>query len=76
MKKVIQFSVTNEDGMYVASGVNAPIVTDGKTFEELEKNIGEAVSLYLEEMVDETENSFVKNPAVVANFEFNIPSYA
>ena len=78
MKKVIQFSVTNEDGMYVASGVNAPIVTDGKTFEELEKNIQEAVSLYLEDMQADTkvENDFVKNPAVVANFEFSIPSYA
>ena len=63
MKKVIQFSVTNEDGMYVASGVNAPIVTDGKTFEELEKNIQEAVSLYLEDMQADTkvENDFVKN---------------
>jgi predicted RNase H-like HicB family nuclease len=76
MKKVIQFSVTNEDGMYVASGVNAPIVTDGKTFEELEKNIHEAVSLYLEDMQTEDEKDFVKNPAVVANFEFSIPSYA
>ncbi|MEK7539023.1 MAG: type II toxin-antitoxin system HicB family antitoxin [Patescibacteria group bacterium] len=76
MKKVIQFSITNEDGMYVASGLNAPIVTDGKTFEELEKNIGEAVSLYLEEMVDEVENEFVKNPGVVASFEFHTPSYA
>lgn len=76
MKKVIQFSIINEDGMYVASGLNAPIVTDGKTFEELEKNIGEAVSLYLKEMVDEVENDFVKNPGVVASFEFSIPSYA
>ena len=76
MKKVIQFSVTNEEGMYVASGVNAPIVTDGKTFEELEKNIQEAVSLYLEERTDEAENDFVKNPGVVASFEFSTPSYA
>jgi predicted RNase H-like HicB family nuclease len=72
MKKVIQFSITNEDGMYVASGINAPIVTDGKTFEKLEKNIQEAVSLYLEEV----EKEFVKSPAVIANFEFTTPSYA
>lgn len=76
MKKVIQFSVTNEEGVYVASGINAPIVTDGKTFEELEKNIQEAVSLYLEEIADEIENDFVKNPGVVASFEFRTPSYA
>jgi predicted RNase H-like HicB family nuclease len=72
MKKVIQFSITNEDGMYVASGINAPIVTDGKTFEELERNIHEAVSLYLQE----TKKDFIKFPAVIANFEFNCPSYA
>ena len=76
MKKVIQFSVINEGGMYVASGVNAPIVTDGETFEKLEKNIQDAVSLYLEEMEDEEENDFVKNTGVVASFEFNTPSYA
>lgn len=76
MKKVIQFSVTNEDGVYVASGINAPIVTDGNTFEDLEKNIKEAVSLYLEETQSENESEFIKNPAVVANFEFTIPSYA
>lgn len=76
MKKVIQFSITNEDGMYVACGVNAPIVTDGKTFEDLEKNIYEAVSLYLEEVASEDQNEFIKNPAVVANFEFNLPAHA
>ena len=72
MKKVIQFSITNEDGMYVASGVNAPIVTDGDTFEKLQKNIREAVSLYLEEK----QKDFVKSPAIMANFEFIFPSYA
>jgi len=72
MKKVIQFSITNEDGMYIASGINAPIVTDGKTFEELEKNIQEAVSLYLEE----TKKDFIKFPAIIANFELGSPSYA
>ena len=76
MKKVIQFSIINEDGMYIASGINAPIVTDGKTFEELEKNIQEAVSLYLEDMQMDADTDFVKNPGVVANFEFSIPSYA
>jgi len=50
MKKVIQFSITNEDGMYVASGINAPIVTDGKTFEELEKNIQEFTDKFCKEI--------------------------
>ncbi len=72
MKNIIQFTITHEDDMYVASGINAPIVTDGKTFEELEKNIEEATSLYLEEMEDE----YIKTPAIIANFEFKFPSYA
>lgn len=72
MKKIIQFSITNEDGLYVASGINTPIVTDGKTFEELQKRIEEAVSLYLEER----QNEFVKSPAIIANFEFTNLSYA
>lgn len=75
MKKVIQFSITTEDGYYVASGVNAPIVTDGGTFEELEKNIQEAVSLYLEETAED-QKEFIKSPAIIANFEFPTPSYA
>jgi predicted RNase H-like HicB family nuclease len=75
MKKVIQFSIINEDGHYVASGVNAPIVTDGGTFEELEKNIQEAVSLYLEEASGD-QKEFVEHPAVIANFEFSTPAYA
>ena len=75
MKKIIQFSITNEDGIYVASGVNAPIVTDGATFEELQKNIQDAVTLYLEETA-EFQNEFVEKPAVIGNFEISIPAYA
>ncbi|MDO8575525.1 MAG: type II toxin-antitoxin system HicB family antitoxin [bacterium] len=48
MKHIIQFSITRENGTYTADGVNIPIVTEGKTFEELESNINEAVGLYFE----------------------------
>jgi len=74
MKKVIQFSIEEdkEDGGYVASGINAPIVTNGKTFEKLQENMREAISLYLEEV----KKDFVKSPAVIANFELFFPKYA
>ena len=72
MKKVIQFSIVYVDNLYIASGINTPIVTDGKTFEELQKNMREAVSLYLEEK----RNDFIKSPAVIANFELFFPKYA
>ena len=33
--------------MYIAEAINAPIVTQGNTFEELQKNIQEATELFL-----------------------------
>ena len=73
MRNIIQFTIEKEKkGPYVASGVNAPIVTDGKTFEELQKNIKEAVSLYLEV----SKKEFVKSPAIIANFEISNLIYA
>ena len=73
MKNVIQFTIEKEkNGRYIASGVNTPIVTDGKNFEELQKNIKEAVSLYL----DECKKDFVKTPAIIANLDLSNLSYA
>lgn len=48
MKNIIQFSISESNGYYTASGVNAPIVTQGKTFEILKANIIEAVELFFE----------------------------
>ena len=76
MQKVIQFSITHENDVYTASGINAPIVTDGATFEELQENIQEAVTLYVEEMESEKNSDFVRTPAIIANFELPTPSYA
>ena len=48
MKKIVQFTVTKERGVYTADGVNVPIVTEGNTFKELQTNIREAVALHFE----------------------------
>jgi hypothetical protein len=48
VKNIIQFTVTKEQGVYAADGVNVPVVTDGSTFEE-QANIREAVALYFED---------------------------
>ena len=68
MKNIIQFNILNEDGFYTASSVNAPIVTQGKTFEELRSNIIEAVELYFsgENM---NELGFGAHPSILTNFE-------
>jgi len=71
MKNIIQFLVSQEDGIYTASGVNVPVVTDGKTFEELRANIKEAVELYFEGE-DLAELGFGSTPSVLTNFELSL----
>ena len=74
MKHIIQFSITREDGIYTANGVNVPIVTEGKTFEKLQDNIREAVSLYFEGE-DPVSLGFAPSPAVLTNFELALLPY-
>lgn len=68
MRNIIQFNISREDGIYTAEGLNVPVVTDGKTFEELTRNIREAVSLYFE---NENPNTlgFGSSPSILTNFE-------
>lgn len=68
MKNIIHFSVSQEDGVYIAEGVTVPVVTDGKTFEELRDNIREAVELYFEKE-DVAALGFGSSPSVLTNFE-------
>lgn len=68
MKNIIQFWVSKEEGVYTASGVNVSIVTDGKTFEELQTNIQEAVDLYFEGE-DPAELGFGATPSILTSFE-------
>jgi predicted RNase H-like HicB family nuclease len=71
MKNIIQFSVSNEDNTYTAEGVNIPIVTEGKTFEELKTNILDSVELFFK-----GENSaslgFGPMPSILTSFELPI----
>lgn len=68
MKRIIQFHISKGDKYYTAEGVDLPIVTQGKTLDELAENIREAVDLHLE-----GENSadfdIAPNPSVLMNFE-------
>ena len=68
MKSIIQFNVFQEDGFYTADGINAPIVTEGATFEELQDNIRDAVALYFEGD-DPASLGFERVPAILTNFE-------
>lgn len=68
MKKIIQFHIYRGDKYYVAQGVDLPIVTQGKTLDELTKNIQEAVELQLEGE-DLADFDLAPEPSVLANFE-------
>ena len=49
MRKVINISIYKGDKQLVAEGMNVPIVTQGKTYDELMANLKEAISLFLED---------------------------
>ena len=49
MKKIIQFRVYRGEKYYVAECMDLPVVTQGKTLDEVAENIKEALSLHLEE---------------------------
>lgn len=74
MKNIVQFSIFQEDGMYTAEAVNAPIVTQGSTFEELQDNIREAVELYFEDE-DPQELGFGRSPSILTSFEVPLTAH-
>ncbi|MEJ5262635.1 MAG: hypothetical protein WHT45_08135 [Ignavibacterium sp.] len=75
MRKVIQISIFKGDEYLVAEGVNIPVVTQGKTFDELIINLKEALLLFLEEE-DLSKYDIQTNPAIIANIELNNILYA
>jgi len=73
MRTIIQFTISKGEKQYVASCVDVPIVTQGKTLDDLSKNIKEAVELHFE---GESFKRYdlKKRPSVLLNFE--LPVYA
>ncbi|MEK7564388.1 MAG: type II toxin-antitoxin system HicB family antitoxin [Patescibacteria group bacterium] len=78
MKNIIQFIISQGvDGYFVAKATDFPIFTQGKTLDEITKNISEATELYLEvSMKDDSINSLTKNPSVLMNYEIPFRQYA
>ncbi|MFH1194719.1 MAG: type II toxin-antitoxin system HicB family antitoxin [bacterium] len=75
MRKVIQINIYKGETQFVAEGMNVPIVTQGKTMDELMGNIKEAVNLFLEGE-NLAEYNLVTNPAIIANMELDSFVYA
>jgi predicted RNase H-like HicB family nuclease len=68
MKNIIQFRIFKGDKYYVAQGIDLPIVTQGKTLDELVRNLKEAIELQLEGE-NFADFDLSPNPSVLANFE-------
>ena len=69
MKNTIPFKISKKGKYYTASAIGFFIVTQGKTLDELSKNIKEATELYFENKTPKSKNIF-------NSFSLNIPLYA
>jgi predicted RNase H-like HicB family nuclease len=47
MKKIVRVNVFKSEAHFVAECLDLPVVTQGKTLDELENNIQEAITLHL-----------------------------
>ena len=75
MKKIISVHIFKSEKYYVAECIDLPVVTQGKTLDELVKNLKEAIELHLDgENLEDFDIS--SNPTVIANFELDNLSYA
>ena len=68
MKRIIQFQITKGDKYYIAQGNDLPVVTQGKTLDELAENIREAVELQLEGE-NPADFGLEDSPSLLVNFE-------
>lgn len=68
MKHIIQVYVSKGDKYYVAEGMDLPIITQGKTLDELIDNIKEAIELHLEGE-NLTDFGIASNPSILMNLE-------
>jgi predicted RNase H-like HicB family nuclease len=72
MKKIIQVRIYKGDTYYVAECFDLPVVTQGKTLDEVVDSIEEAVSLHLEgEDLEELDIS----PDFSVLISFELPAY-
>ena len=69
MKNTISFKISKKGKYYTASARDFFIVTQGKTLDELSKNIKEATELYFENESKKTKKGF-------DSFSLNLPLYA
>jgi predicted RNase H-like HicB family nuclease len=75
MKKIIQVHVYRGDSHFVAECLDLPVVTQGKTLDELASNLQEAIALQLEGE-DPANFGLAENPSILTSIEIEAPSHA
>jgi predicted RNase H-like HicB family nuclease len=68
MKKIIQVRIFKGEKQYVAECLDLPVVTQGRTLDELAQNLQEALALHLEGE-DLAQFDLAEDPSVLASFE-------
>ena len=75
MKRTIQARIFKGDMQYVAECTDLPVVTQGKTLDEVTANLREAIALHLEGE-DYSEFDVAHDPVILANYELGVLSHA
>jgi len=76
MKKIIQVHIYKGDIHFIGECLDLPVVTQGKTLDELTENLKEAIALQLEGE-NPADFDLVENPLVLASFEIeSVREYA
>jgi predicted RNase H-like HicB family nuclease len=75
MKKIIQVHIYKGEKYYVAECLDLPVVTQGKTLDELASNLKEAVALQLEGE-NPADFDLAPEPSILANLELEVKAYA
>lgn len=70
MRKIIQARIYLGENYYVGECIDLPVVTQGKTLDEVTSNLKEAVALHLEGE-DLTELGLEQEPSVLVSFELD-----
>jgi predicted RNase H-like HicB family nuclease len=75
MKKIIQVHIYRGDTHFIAECLDLPVVTQGRTLDELASNLQEAIALQLEGE-DPATFGLVEKPSILASIEIESPSHA
>ncbi|MBI4469545.1 MAG: type II toxin-antitoxin system HicB family antitoxin [Acidobacteria bacterium] len=75
MKQIIHVHIFKREKYYVAECHEFPVVTQGKSLDELAANLQKALALHLEGE-DLSEYDLVQQPSVRASFEIELLTHA